>query len=423
MAPRHQAPRGTRDLLPEESARWRVAESRAHGVLERYGYGEMRTPMFEDFELYARTSGESSDVVQKEMYRFTDLGDRELALRPEFTAGVMRAFLEHGLGGRARVHRLWSMGSVFRYGRPQKGRYRQFSQLNCELVGSAAPGADVEMISLFVDLYEAWGFTDLTVKVNSVGQPGSRREYGDRLRAALAPHFDRLSDDSRRRLEQNPLRVLDSKDEGDLAVLGKLAGKLPHMLDTVSAEDRAHWDAVLDGLGAAGIRHEVDHGLVRGLDYYTRTAFEVHDASLGAQSALGGGGRYDGLIEQLGGPPTPGVGFAIGLDRTLLLMEERGLTTESPDAVCVVAMDGTRSGVIAMVRELRKRFRVESDIEARGFGAQMKSAGKSGARFLVIAGEDEWKRGEVALKDSRTGEQKAVKRVALADELATRMNG
>ena len=423
MAPRHQAPRGTRDLLPEESARWRVAESRAHGVLERYGYGEMRTPMFEDFELYARTSGESSDVVQKEMYRFTDLGDRELALRPEFTAGVMRAFLEHGLGGRARVHRLWSMGSVFRYGRPQKGRYRQFSQLNCELVGSAAPGADVEMISLFVDLYEAWGFTDLTVKVNSVGQPGSRREYGDRLRAALAPHFDRLSDDSRRRLEQNPLRVLDSKDEGDLAVLGKLAGKLPHMLDTVSAEDRAHWDAVLDGLGAAGIRHEVDHGLVRGLDYYTRTAFEVHDASLGAQSALGGGGRYDGLIEQLGGPPTPGVGFAIGLDRTLLLMEERGLTTESPDAVCVVAMDGTRSGVIAMVRELRKRFRVESDIEARGFGAQMKTAGKSGARFLVIAGEDEWKRGEVALKDSRTGEQKAVKRVALADELATRMNG
>ena len=423
MAPRHQAPRGTRDLLPDETARWRVAESRAHDVLERYGYGEVRTPMFEDFELFARTSGESSDVVQKEMYKFTDLGDRELALRPEFTAGVLRAFLEHGLGGRARVHRLWSMGPVFRYGRPQKGRYRQFSQLNCELVGSGAPGADVEMISLFVDLYEAWGFANLTVKVNSVGQPASRREYGDRLRAALAPHFDRLSDDSRRRLEQNPLRVLDSKDEGDLAELAKLAGKLPHMLDLVSAEDRAHWDAVLEGLAAAGIRYEVDNGLVRGLDYYTRTAFEVHDASLGAQSALGGGGRYDGLIEQLGGPPTPGVGFAIGLDRTLLLMEERGLNTKSPDSVCVVAMDGTRAGVVAMVRELRKRFRVESDVEARGFGAQMKAAGKSGARFLVIAGEDEWQRGEVALKDSRTGEQKAVKREALADELAARMNG
>ncbi len=423
MAPRHQAPRGTRDQLPDESARWRRAEASAHGVLERYGYGELRTPMFEDFELFARTAGEASDVVQKEMYRFTDLGDRELALRPEFTAGVMRAFLEHGLGGRARVHRLWSMGPVFRYGRPQKGRYRQFSQLNCELVGSAAPGADVEMIALFVDLYEAWGFTGLTVKVNSVGQPASRREYGDHLRAALAPHLDRLSEDSRRRLEQNPLRILDTKDDKDLAVLAELSGKLPRLLDVIDAEDRTHWGQVLAGLDAAGIRHEVDHGLVRGLDYYTRTAFEVHDASLGAQSALGGGGRYDGLIEQLGGNPTPGVGFAIGLDRALLVMEERGDAAEAGDTVCVVAMDATRTSVTALVRELRRRFRVETDVESRGFNAQMKAAGKSGARFLVIAGEDEWTRGEVVLKDSKTGEQKAVKREVLADELSARTTG
>jgi histidyl-tRNA synthetase len=421
MAPRHQAPRGTRDLLPDETTRWRVAESRALGVLERYGYGELRTPMFEDFELFARTSGESSDVVQKEMYRFTDLGDRELALRPEFTAGVMRAFLEHGLGGRSRVHRLWSMGPVFRYGRPQKGRYRQFSQLNCELVGSPAPGADVEMIALFVDLYEAWGFTGLTVKVNSVGQPASRREYGERLRTTFAPHLDQLSEDSRRRLEQNPLRVLDSKDEKDLAVIAKLGAQLPNMLDVLDPEDRAHWDAVLQGLTDAGIRHEVDHGLVRGLDYYTRTAFEVHDASLGAQSALGGGGRYDGLIEQLGGAPTPGVGFAIGLDRALLLMEERGLAAEALDTVCVVAMDGTRAGVTALVRDLRKQFRVECDVEARGFNAQMKAAGKSGARFLVIAGEDEWARGEVVLKDSKSGDQVTVQRSALAEALAERV--
>ncbi len=423
MAPRHQAPRGTRDQLPDESARWRRAEASAHGVLERYGYGELRTPMFEDFELFARTAGEASDVVQKEMYRFTDLGDRELALRPEFTAGVMRAFLEHGLGGRARVHRLWSMGPVFRYGRPQKGRYRQFSQLNCELVGSAAPGADVEMIALFVDLYEAWGFTGLTVKVNSVGQPASRREYADHLRAALTPHLDRLSEDSRRRLEQNPLRILDTKDDKDLAVLAELSGKLPRLLDVIDAEDRTHWGQVLAGLDAAGIRHEVDHGLVRGLDYYTRTAFEVHDASLGAQSALGGGGRYDGLIEQLGGNPTPGVGFAIGLDRALLVMEERGDAAEAGDTVCVVAMDATRTSVTALVRELRRRFRVETDVESRGFNAQMKAAGKSGARFLVIAGEDEWTRGEVVLKDSKTGEQKAVKREVLADELSARTTG
>jgi histidyl-tRNA synthetase len=417
---RHQAPRGTRDLLPEECERWRWAEARARGVLERYGYGEVRTPMFEDFELFARTAGESSDVVQKEMYRFQDLGERELVLRPEFTAGVLRAFVEHGLGGRARVHRLWSMGPVFRYGRPQKGRYRQFSQVNAELVGSAAPGADVEIITLFVDLYEAWGFSNLTVKVNTLGQPATRRAYGDRLRVLLAPALDRLSEDSRRRLEQNPLRVLDSKDERDAQVLAGLAGKLPRLLDLVDADDRAHWDAVLAGLAAAGIRHELDHGLVRGLDYYTRTAFEVHDASLGAQSALGGGGRYDGLIEQLGGPPTPGVGFAIGLDRALLAIADRGVAVESADAVCVVAMDATRAGAAALVRELRKRFRVEADVEAKGFGAQMKAAGRSGARFLVIAGEEEWVRGEVALKDSKTGEQMAVRRESLAAEIESR---
>ena len=420
MAPKHQAPRGTRDLLPDESARWQQAEAQARGVLERYGYGEIRTPMFEDFELFARTSGESSDVVQKEMYRFKDLAERELALRPEFTAGVLRAYLEHGLGGRARVHRLWSMGQVFRYGRPQKGRYRQFAQINCELIGAAAPGADVEMITLFVDLYEAWGFKNLTVKVNSVGQPASRQAYGDKLRKLLMPQGARLSEDSRRRLEQNPLRVLDTKDEKDLAVLDELSERLPKMLDVLDDADREHWEQVLAGLEAAGISHEVDHGLVRGLDYYTRTAFEVHDVALGAQSALGGGGRYDGLIEQLGGPPTPGVGFAIGLDRTLLMMEERGMSVSEPDTVCVVAMDKTRDGAMALVRELRQRFRVEADVEARAFGAQMKSAGKSGARFLVIAGEEEWARGEVVLKDSKSGEQQAVRREKLAGELAAR---
>jgi histidyl-tRNA synthetase len=422
MAPRHQAPRGTRDVLPDESARWRWVEERARGVLDRYGYGEIRTPMFEDYELFARTSGESSDLVQKEMYRFQDLGERDLALRPEFTAGVMRAFLEQGLGGRSRVHRLWSMGPVFRYGRPGKGRYRQFSQVNCELVGSAAPGADVEMITLFVDLYEAWGFKDLTVKVNSVGQPASRRQYGERLRELLTPHGARLSEDSRRRLEQNPLRVLDSKAESDLALLNELGDRLPHLIDFLDASDREHWNAVLAGLDAAGIKHELDHGLVRGLDYYTRTAFEVHDASLASQSALGGGGRYDGLLEALGGAPTPGVGFAIGLDRTLLVLEERGLAAEPGDTVCVVAMDATRAGATGLVRELRRRFRVEADVEARAFGAQMKSAGKSGARFLVIAGEEEWARGEVALKDSKTGEQKAVRRESLAAELEARVS-
>jgi histidyl-tRNA synthetase len=274
------------------------------------------------------------------------------------------------------------------------------------------------MITLFVDLYEAWGFQDLVVLVNSVGQPASRRAYGERLREWLAPVHERLSADSKARLVTNPLRVLDTKDEGDLALL-KERGEMPKLLDSIDADDRAHWDAVLAGLDAAGVKYEIDHGLVRGLDYYTRTAFEVHDRSLASQSALGGGGRYDGLIEMLGGAPTPGVGFAIGLDRTLLVLQQRGVQAAGSDAVCIVAMDGTRAAATALARELRREFVVECDVEARGFSAQMKSAGKSGARFLVILGEDEWTRGEVALKDSKTGTQQTLARTALVDALRT----
>src|SRR6266545_283846 len=324
MGLKFQAPRGTRDLLPEELPRWQWAEAQARGVLDRYGYREIRTPLFEEYELFARTSGESSDVVQKEMYRFKDLGDRDLALRPEGTAGVCRAYLQHQLAGRGRIHRLWYLGPMFRYGRPQKGRFRQFWQIGAEAIGTEAPGADVEMIALFVDMFEAWGFEKLSVAVNSLGTVATRGKYGEMLRAWLEPVRAQLSPDSQARLETNPLRVLDTKDEGDLGLMRSRPGAMPKMLEALDPADRAHFDEVRAGLDALGIAHEIDHGLVRGLDYYTRTAFEVHDRSLGAQSALGGGGRYDGLIEALGGPSTPGVGFSIGLDRTLLVLEERG---------------------------------------------------------------------------------------------------
>ena len=425
MSLKYQAPRGTRDLLPADLERWQWVEARAREVVARYGYREIRTPVFEEFELFARTSGESSDVVSKEMYRFKDLGQRDLALRPEGTAGACRAYLEHGMASQGRIHRLWYMGPMFRYGRPQKGRYRQFWQIGAEVIGSAAPGADVEMIALFVDLFEAWGFRDLVVAVNSVGTPDTRRAYGDALRAWLAPVHTSLGEDSQRRLEQNPLRILDSKDPRDVAILAgegwEPAGPLPRMLDVLDAESRAHWDAVNAGLDAAGIAHETDHGLVRGLDYYTRTAFEVHDRSLGAQSALGGGGRYDGLIAELGGPPTPGVGFSIGLDRVLLVLEERGLApTAERTRVFVVSMEATHVAAVKLVRDLRREFTVDADLEARGFGAQMKAAGKSGARFAVILGEDEWKRGEVTLKDLAAGSQEAVALAKLADTLRAR---
>ena len=423
MASRHQAPRGTRDLLPPELARWQWAESRARDVLARYGYGEIRTPMFEEFELFARTSGELSDVVQKEMYRFQDLGGRDLALRPEGTAGVARAWIQHGMGATGRVQRLWYMGPMFRYGRPQKGRYRQFWQIGAELIGSAAPGADVEMITLFVDLFEAWEFRELEVALNSVGTPASRAAYGERLRAWLAPVAGELSEDSRRRLEGNPLRVLDTKDPDELALFqGGRIGEMPHMLDAIDDADRAHFDAVRAGLDAAGIRHTLDHGLVRGLDYYTRTAFEVHDRSLGAQSALGGGGRYDELIRDVGGPPTPGIGFSIGIDRVMLAVEARA--SEAPAAapqIYVVAMEGTRTAAVALVRVLRRRFMVETDVDGRGFGAQMKSAGRSGAALAVILGEDEWARGEVVVRDLAQGAQETVARTALESELTARL--
>jgi histidyl-tRNA synthetase len=419
MAEKHQAPRGTRDLLPGDIERWQWVEARAREVLERYGYREIRTPIFEDYELFARSSGEASDVVSKEMYRFKDLGDRDLALRPEGTAGVCRAYLQHGMAQQGRIHRLWYMGPMFRYGRPQKGRYRQFRQVGAEIIGTAAPGADVEMIALFVDLFEAWGFKDLTVALNSLGTPATRRAYGERLRQWLAPVRERLGADSQQRLETNPLRVLDTKNPEELALFqDPTLGAMPRLIDVLDDESREHFEAVRSGLTALGIAHETDHGLVRGLDYYTRTAFEVHDRSLGAQSALGGGGRYDGLIEALGGPSTPGVGFSIGLDRVLLVLEQRGFAPAvKPAIVYLAAMDGTRALAPMLARALRQVYTVDYDLESRGLNAQLKAADKAGARAVVLLGEEEWQRGEIVIKELSTGAQQTVALDGLVEAL------
>jgi histidyl-tRNA synthetase len=411
MALKHQAPRGTRDLLPGEIERWQWAESHAREVLEHYGYREIRTPIFEEYELFARTSGEASDVVQKEMYRFTDLGERELALRPECTASVCRAYLQHGMAQQGRIHRLWYLGPMFRYGRPQKGRYRQFWQVGAEIIGTPAPGADVEMIALFVDLFDTWGFKDLVVALNSLGTVETRARYAERLREWLAPVRERLGPDSRQRLEINPMRILDTKDPEEQALLrgeGGL-GPLPRLADLLDEDCRAHFDAVQAGLTALGIAHELDHGLVRGLDYYTRTAFEVHDRSLGAQSALGGGGRYDGLIEALGGPPTPAVGFSIGLDRVMLMVEEKGFAPQpTAGGLYIVAMEGTRVAAPMLARALRQVYTVDYDLEGRGLNAQLKAADKAGARAVMLLGDEEWQRGEVVLKELKTGAQQTV---------------
>ncbi len=421
MAGSFQAPRGTRDLLPGETERWRWVEEQALRVLDHYDYREIRTPIFEEYELFARTSGETSDVVQKEMYRFRDLKGRDLALRPEGTAPVARAYLEHGLAGQGRIHRLWYQGPMFRYSRPQKGRLRQFFQIGAEIIGTSAAGADVEVIALFVDLFEAWGLRELTVKLNSLGTPETRRQYAAELRRWLDPIRTQLSPDSQARFEVNPLRVLDSKDPRDLELLEASSGmgEMPKLLDLLPQEDRTRFFGIRADLEAMGIACETDHGLVRGLDYYTHTAFEVHDRSLGAQSALGGGGRYDGLIEALGGPPTPGVGFSIGLDRVLLACAP-GAVPAGPQ-VFVASMEATRAAAAPLVRKLRHDFVVDWDLEGRGMGAQMKAAGRSGARFLVLLGEEEWRRGEVALKDLKSGDQQTVKREDLDARLRERL--
>ncbi|TMQ73015.1 MAG: histidine--tRNA ligase, partial [Candidatus Eisenbacteria bacterium] len=281
-----------------------------------------------------------------------------------------------------RIHRLWYLGPMFRYGRPQKGRYRQFWQVGAELIGTPAPGADVEIIALFMDLFEAWGFRDLTVAINSLGTPETRARYAERLREWLAPARETLSPG---------------------------LGPMPRLVDRLDDESRVHFDAVRAGLDALRIPHQLDHGLVRGLDYYTRTAFEVHDRSLGAQSALGGGGRYDGLIEALGGPSTPGIGFSIGLDRVMLMVEERGLAPAPTAAgVYLVAMEGTRMVTPMLARALRQVYTVDYDLEGRGVNAQMKAADKSGARAMVLLGDEEWQRGQVVLKDLRSGDQQTV---------------
>jgi histidyl-tRNA synthetase len=336
---------------------------------------------------------------------------------------VCRAWLEHNLGAQGRVQRLWYGGPMFRYGRPQKGRFRQFWQIGAEIIGTPAPAADVEVIALFVDVFEAWGFENLTVRVNSVGTPDTRLVYGGRLREWLAPARDRLSEDSRARLEKNPLRVLDTKDPGDLEILRghELEGPMPRMLDVLDRESREHWDRVLAGLETLHIEHEIDHGLVRGLDYYTRTAFEVHDRLLGAQSALGGGGRYDGLMELLGGPPTPGVGFSIGLDRAILALEDRAPALPPTPLLYVATTEGTREFAPSFVRALRTVYAVDFDLEGRSLNAQMKAADKGGARLVLLLGDQEWKRGEVVVKDLSDGSQETVDADALVDAIDKRL--
>jgi histidyl-tRNA synthetase len=411
MANRITAPRGTRDLLPEETAAWNRVEAVARDLSQRYAFDRIEIPLFERVELFARGLGESSDAVEKEMFRVggargSEEERAEWALRPEPTAGIVRAYVEHGMHVRPGPLRLTMIGPMFRYDRPQAGRYRQFTQWDVEVLGDPGPVVDAELIELACRFYADVGLTDVVAHVNSIGDAACRPAYRQALIGYFSEHYDRLSDDSRRRLEVNPLRVLDDK-----ALPADLAEGAPRSSDHLCDECRAHFRGVLDLLDALGVRHVVDHRLVRGLDYYTRTAFEFVIAGReGQQQALGGGGRYDGLADIIGGRPTPGIGFGIGLDRTVLAMGEQGveLPANGPLVAVVGAGADDHADRLRVAGALRDAgVAVRTDGSSRKLGKQLEGAAKAGARWAVIVGE-ELRDGTVGVKDLESGDQETV---------------
>ena len=414
------APRGTQDILPPVSTDWLELESRIHALAQRFGYGEIRTPMFEATELFERGVGETTDIVEKEMYTFSDKGDRSMTLRPEWTAPVMRAALEHNLFTQG-PQRLYYVGPIFRYERPQKGRYRQAHQFGVECTGYTGPEADFEVISLAWELVRGYALTDAQLRLNTIGDDICRPRYREALLAHFRPHLAELSPDSQRRLERNTLRVLDSKDERDLA----LVRSAPTFESVLCDACRQHFDALRAYLDAAQIPYVVDASIVRGLDYYTRTVFEITSSALGAQSTVCGGGRYDGLVRSLGGPGVPAVGFALGLERFLMMLEathvQRDRARRGVQAIALGAQ--ARATLLPLVDALRRVFAqpVFMDYEERKLLAHLKIADRNNARFALILGSDELTTGELILRDleARTDRRVALGRAAdVADALA-----
>ena len=401
-----QAPRGMSDLLPEDEALWRFVRDTSERVAGLFGYHLISTPIVEDVRVFARTSGDESDIVSKEMYVFEDRGGGRLALRPEGTASVCRAYLEHGMASRPQPVRLYYFGPMFRYDRPQAGRYRQLWQFGAECIGDPSPAADAEAIELQHAIFRELGLDGLVLRINSIGTAETRRDYVERLRDHFRPHLESLSHDSQRRVETNALRILDSKeDAAHPAVL-----EAPSILDHLSGEDAEHFAAVRSLLDAAGVAYEVDHSIVRGLDYYARTVWEFEppseDGSAGGQATVGAGGRYDGLIELLGGPPTPGTGFATGIERTLLNLRARGVEAPSTATVDVATIPLGEHGPAAALR-LAQALRaaglaVRAGAPGRSLRAQLRGANASGARYAAILGDDEAARGVVQLKPLAT---------------------
>ena len=382
---RFEAPRGTHDVLPSEQPRWQWVVGTAEQLCRLYGYRRIDTPGIEDTELIARTSGEGSDVVQKETYTFTDRGGRSLTLRPEGTAPIARAYLEHGLHREPQPQKLYTIGPMWRYERPQKGRFREHWQLSVEAIGSADPAVDAEVIQLYAELLRRLGVRDYVLCLNSIGDASCRPAYVERLEAWLDEHADELDDEARAKRRTTPLRVFDVKSERTQRALESA----PKIGDSLCEACREHFAQVRAYLDAYGVRYELEPTLVRGLDYYTRTTFEFKDEAIGAKDTICGGGRYDRLIEQLGGAPTPGIGFGAGIERLLLSLDARGPEPEPIDAFFVVDDDGDRARLLALLAQARRSgLAVDTDYAGRSQKGQLTQASRLGARRIVFVGAD-----------------------------------
>lgn len=411
------APRGTKDILPDTVGDWNYVEGEIRELCRRFGYSEIRTPIFEHTELFQRGIGEGTDVVDKEMYTFTDRGERSITLRPENTASAVRAYLQNKLYAQSNLVKLFYIGSMFRYDRPQAGRMREFHQFGVEALGEANPAVDAEVILLAMNLLEGLGLKDLELSINSVGCPKCRSKYRTMLQDFFRDKLEDLCEDCRSRFERSPLRILDCKKDSDKPYMADA----PKITDCLCEECADHFAKLKELLTSAGISFTHDPRLVRGLDYYTKTAFEIKYPPLGAQSAVAGGGRYDGLIEEMGGNPTPAVGFATGLERLLLALESQNLLPEknrSVDAYVVALGEAAQAEGFKLLNSLRQQgLSAAMDFAGRSMKAQMKQANKLGAKYSVILGEDEIAEGVVMLRSMEDSSQAKVPMAQVAEKI------
>lgn len=411
------APRGTNDILPPESAKWNYIESKAKYIFDLYNYDEIRTPIFEYTELFQRGIGEATDIVEKEMYTFEDKSGRSLTLRPEGTASVVRSFLENKIYGKAQPTKYFYIGPMFRYERPQAGRYRQFNQLGVEVFGSQDPMVDAEVIALGMSYMDILGLKDLQLYINSIGCPDCRPQYLEKLREYLNENSEDLCKDCKNRIDKNPLRVLDCKNDSCQSVIRNA----PKIIENLCEECEVHFNSLKDNLKNIGIAYEIDPTLVRGLDYYTKTAFEVKYEGLGAQDTIFGGGRYDKLAEEIGSKDIPGIGFALGIERLLLTLEKQEIEIpidKSIDIYVTTIGPKAKAASFELLEKFRKKgIKAEIDYQDRSVGGQMKSADRMNATYTVIIGENELESGKATVRNMKNGEEQEIKLESIVESI------